>query len=89
MSTFKFKLKLGDLVELNASGKNRLWLATARNSIGFVVGLYEPLNSWDWKRGAVIVRWANLAKPAYAWEPTLENKKIPVNCIKKVRRKKK
>ena len=89
MSTFEFKVKLGDLVELNAAGKNRLWLSAARNSIGFVIGLYEPLNNGGyWKCGGVIVRWANLAKPTYSWDPTLEEQKIPANCIKKVRKKK-
>ena len=89
LSDFKFKVKVGDLVELNASGKNRGWLYRAHKSIGFVVALHEPINRWDWKSGGVVVRWCNLAPKYLPWEEDFTNRKIPANCIKKVRRKKK
>jgi hypothetical protein len=89
LSDFKFKVKLGDLVELNAAGKNREWLYRAKDAVGVVIGLYEPTSAYDYKDGSVIVRWANMTPKRVYWELDFTNRKIPVNCIKKVRRKKK
>ena len=83
-------LKVGDLVELNAAGKNRQWLQQAVDKIGVVLEVREPEPyANDWKCQSVSVQWSNLAPKRYYWSMSLNNKILPANCLKKIRRSKK
>ena len=94
------KFKIGDLVELNASGKKRVWLHQAVGAVGILTSIPKVISGfnmfggrWEeevpWKHGAVTVRWSNLGQKVHYWDEDLDDKAIPVNCLKKVRKKKK
>ena len=83
------RIKVGDLVELNAAGKKRLWLSQAVDAVGILMSVKENQGQYDWRCGGASVAWMSLKPKLYWWDRELDEKIIPINCLKKVRKSKK